>query len=129
MSFIIDVYCGTRNLRHASIDLGDYAPSTKTGASNEEIEDALGLLKATMHDPSFIDDGCRNEDAVNGCIALHVLGYDPVVWFDNFFDDPQFDFFDSDIQKFEEHVERVAPYCPAWGPKGEEGRALVYSIR
>ena len=101
-----------------------------TNIDGETQQKAIDLLKCTMFDDTFADNGCRNEDAVNACIALHVLGFDPEVWFENFFERNNQDhkFFDRDIEMFMEHVIRVNHYVSKWGPEGKEGAALGYAI-
>ena len=131
------VYCGTRMPVHFDIDIDDYATAAPTDA-NSVLTDAdpvirdkaITLLQSTMFDDTFADDGCRNDDAVNACIALHVLGYDPKVWFENFFDANNQDskFFETDIDKFMDHVERVCDYVDVWGPVGSESDALTFAL-
>ena len=74
----IRVSCGTIILRLFDFDLDEFCEAVPTGATEAEVERAIELLEETMNDPTFADDHCRNEDAVNACIALHVLGYDAV---------------------------------------------------
>lgn len=127
----IKVSCGTCKLHLFGFDLDEFCEQVPTGATEDEVERAIELLEETMDDPTFADDGCRNEDAVNICIALHVLGYDAVAWLDGFWDryGKQGDtFFDSDWDKFEEHYNRVSKYLSKWGPKENEGNALNYTI-
>lgn len=121
--------CGTLARKQFIINLDDYGVSFATSATPEEVTTAFNMLEGLMNDKHFIDDGHRNHDAVNGCIALHVLGYDPEEWFGNFFMDRGDElFWQIDIDKFEEHVERVAPYLDGWGPVNNKGQALAYAI-
>lgn len=124
------VYCGTFKPTKIEINVDEYGESVPTSINEETQQKAIDLLKDTMFDRTFADDGCRNEDAVNACIALHVLGFDPEVWFENFFDVNNKDgkFFNTDIIKFMEHVERVNHYVGKWGPEGNEDAALDYAI-
>lgn len=124
------VYCGTCTPTEFKIDIDSYAEAVPTNVDKTAWRKAIDLLKCTMFDDTFADDGCRNEDAVNACIALHVLGFDPEVWFENFFDANNQDkkFFETDISKFMEHVERVNHYVGKWGPVGNESAALDYAI-
>ena len=89
------------------------------------------MLRSTLNDRTFADDGCRNEDAVNSLIAVHVLGYDAEEWMKNFLNDMEDRtglFHSIDIERFEEHVERVLPYLSKWGPEGNREAALGYAI-
>lgn len=124
------VYCGTRMPVHFEIDIEDYGSSVPTDADAVIRDKAITLLQSTMFDDTFADDGCRNDDAVNACIALHVLGFDPEVWFENFFDANNQDskFFETDVNKFMEHVERVNHYVGIWGPVGSESDALLFAL-
>ncbi len=126
----ITVYCGTFKPTKIEINVDEYGESVPTNISKETWQRAIDLLRDTMVDKTFADNGCRNEDAVNACIALHVLGFDPEIWFENFFERNNQDskFFDTDISKFMEHVERVNHYVSKWGPVGNEGAALDYAI-
>jgi hypothetical protein len=129
---------GTDDYGEVTFSLDDFAKYNSVSSSFEEKAKAYNLLYKTMNDETFIDDGHRNDDAVNCCIALHVLGYDPCEWFDNFFEDHDINvkFFGCDIEKFMDHVHRVCGYGPAyftnylfrWGPVGDEGAALGYAI-
>ena len=124
------VYCGTSRPVRFEIDIEDYGSSVPTDADAATRDKAITLLQSTMFDDTFADDGCRNEDAVNACIALHVLGFDPEVWFENFFERNNQDhkFFETDISKFMEHVERVNRYVGVWGPVGAESEALSFAL-
>lgn len=133
----ITIECGTLNLFKKTIDLDSFDSETDTGASNAEKMKAIDLLIKTMDDPDFANDGHRNKCAVNLCIALHVLGYDPYKWIRAFCDWASTDvrwFWSSDLTAFMEHVERVCghgggeDYPKRWGPEGNEGRALDYVI-
>ena len=131
----IMIECGTKQAVKFEIDIDNYGLKEARTITPEEEQRALALLQVTMDDYTFADDGYRNEDAVNSCIALHVLGFDPAEWFENFFDQENGDqkysdkkFFGSDVEKFMEHVERVCKYLLRWGPDGSEGNALKYSI-
>ena len=124
------VECGTRFPSILKFDTDDFVEASINGASVEERQVAYELLHDTMNDITFIDDGCRNEDAVNSCIALHVLGYNPIEWFKEFFKqhNKDYKFSSIDVWKFEEHVNRVCKYIHRWGPTGYEGRALHFVI-
>lgn len=90
---------------------------------------AYQLLHTTLNDTTFMDDGCRNDDAVNSLIALHVLGYNAEEWMENFLSDmrarPSL-FYVCDINAFENHVERVLPYLEKWGPENNRYHAMLY---
>ena len=125
----LKVCCGTRSAKNIEFNISDHDGWIGTSASDDEKRKALHLLDKVMNDVTFANDGERNEDAVNGCIALHVLGYDPEEWFDNFFDvHNNGEFFQCDVNRFMEHVERVCKYLYKWGPSGNEGAALAYQI-
>jgi len=138
MEKLMKIFCGTLSPKAIEIDLCNYGEPTSTNASDEEQRDAFELLYNTMNDTSFAGDHCRNRSAVNSCIALHVLGFNPVKWFDNFFADQNIYkmFFYVDIARFMDHVHRVCGhgsghyvnYLLRWGPKGNEGEAFRYAI-
>lgn len=131
MGVEMEVYCGTCRPEVFEIDLDSYGKPIPTGATDDQMSEAYKLLRDTMTDANFANDGFRNEDAVNGCIALHVMGYDAVAWFDTFCEEQKqvYDrWFETDLNKFMEHVERVGKYLSKWGPEGSEGNALDYSI-
>lgn len=127
----IEVRCGTRYPETFTIDLNKYDEARPTDADDATWYRALNLLISTMNDPTFADDGCRNNDAVNGCIALYVMGYDAETWFENFCAEQgviERRWYQHDLDKFMEHVERVAPYLRSWGPRDHESEALQYII-
>lgn len=124
----IKITCGTFIADEIDFDIDCICKPIPTGADEKQQKRALALLVDTMDDMTFADDGCRNDDAVNGCIALHVLGYDPELWFYGFFDRYGKAFHNCDISKFKDHVNRVSRYLSKWGPEGDEGRALDYAL-
>ena len=138
MGLKMEITCGTRKPRKFEIDLDKYSDKVETNVSPEERKRAFDLLRATMNDKTFADDHFRNDDAVNGCIALHVLGYDAECWFAAFCneqkdnDEQRFEsisqWWKPDLIKFMEHVERVSKYLFRWGPEGNRGAALGYAI-
>jgi hypothetical protein len=119
---------GTNRPIERVVDLDRYGTTIQTDATKGLIEKAINLLADTMDDVTFADDGYRNDDAVNCCIALHVLGYDAESWLENWCADNMAGFYQSDLDEFMDHVERVAPYLSKWGPAGHESRALNYII-
>ena len=134
---LMEVEFGTRDYDKVLFDVDDYGVTITVGSSVENKKNAYDILRSTMNDKTFIDDGCRNDDAVNSCIALHVLGFDPVEWFGNFFDDKKIGskFLSIDIELFMEHVNRICGvtspyqnYLYRWGPEGSEDSALAYLI-
>ena len=135
---LMEVEFGTQTYGKVSFEIDDYGTAVTVRSSVEEKKKAYDLLRKTMNNDTFIDDHYRNNDAVNSCIALHVLGYDPPEWFDNFFDDPNIrvKFFDCDIERFMDHVHRVCGYgnyyhtnyLYCWGPIDNEGAALGFAI-
>lgn len=124
--------CGTKEVKTIEVMLADYGVKHKRVLFEDHEKKARKLLEDTMDDISFINDGCRNEDAVNSCIALHVLGYWPEEWFENFFADEEKvgmeTFFSTDVDTFMEHVERMCKYVEKWGPEGQEHLALDYAL-
>lgn len=131
MGLKMEITCGTWKPRKFEIDLDKYGDKVETNVSPEERKRAFDLLRATMNDDTFADDHFRNDDAVNGCIALHVLGYDAKDWFAAFCKEQKIDveqWFTSDLSQFMEHVERVSKYLFRWGPEGDRGAALGYAI-
>lgn len=143
MGLKMEITCGTRSPRQFEIDLDEYGfrkPDLKMiGVTPEEHKRAFDLLRTTMNDTTFADDHFRNDDAVNGCIALHVLGYDAEDWFAAFCEEQKNNaeqWFASDLIKFMEHVDRICGcgyeydtnYLLRWGPEGDRGAALGYAI-
>lgn len=127
----MEVWLGTLNTLRFNIDLDDYdgCAQSRKAVDEDDIETAYSLLKNVLNDgPYFTADHYRNNHAVNACIGLHVMGYDPEAWFDSFFEKHNRIFRDVDIELFKEHVERIAPYCQKWGPNGREGWALSYAV-
>ena len=128
----IKVCFGTKQQWIGEIDIDEYddAPD-ETEVTDEDMSEAYQMLRDVLTSGDcFASNGRRNDQAVNACIALHVMGYDPYPWFANLFDDPYIHklFYESDIRKFMEHVERIAPYMYKWGPVGNEGNALKYAL-
>lgn len=131
MGLKMQIFCGTWHPRKIEIDLDDYGDKVETNVSPEEYTRAFDLLRATMDDTTFADDHFRNDDAVDGCIALHVLGYDAKDWFGAFCEEQKGNasqWFIGDLVKFMEHVERVSGYLSSWGPENNRGAALNYAI-
>ena len=128
----LSIYVGTRGpARRIEIDTDKYGERFPVGASEHDMRIAATELENLLNQGGqFIADHHRNHDAVNGCIALHVLGYDPEPWFEKFFEDPNVGrlFRSRDVVRFLEHVERVSGYVGSWGPKGNESLALEYMV-
>lgn len=122
----IKIKCGTKNPEEMTIDLEEFGVRNET--DGKKTAEALHMLISCMNDRDFIDDGHRNYDAVNTSIALHVLGFDPRKWFNNFFEmilvTYKDMFFETDIDRFWDHLDRVYPYLKNWGPIGHESEAL-----
>lgn len=93
-----------------------------TSASDSQINMALGMIAAMCKDPRLGQTGRRNDDAVDLCIAVHVLGYDAEEWIPEMLANHRIDPFD--YTEFLGHVERVTEYLDSWGPVGNEGDAL-----
>ncbi len=123
----MSVYVGTKEPRSFEIDLDDYGVAVQS--EGENVEEAYRLLHNVLtQGHRFAGTGNRNHDAVNGCIALYVLGYDPEKWFETFFDVNGYMFHERDIQYFMEHVERVVPYLESWGKPINRSDALDFAI-
>lgn len=135
---LMEVEFGTKDYGKVQFEIDDYGSKIPCESNVVEKKIAYDLLRKTMDDPTFIDDNHRNDDAVNSCIALHVLGFDPVEWFGNFFDDEKIGsrFLSIDVDLFMEHVHRICGYGSQWdtnyllrwGPNGDEGAALGYAL-
>lgn len=126
----MEVRFGTMIPQKIVLDLDEYGKRKKEPYDNWHSR-AYQLLRVTLNDTTFMDDGCRNDDAVNSLIALHVLGYNAEEWMENFLSDMRArrDLFHScDINRFEDHVERVVPYLDSWGPENCRHHALLYKI-
>ena len=120
---------GSRRHNEIEIDMESLGKHVDTSATEDEKVKALGYLTDELCSIFFTASGHRNDQAVNTCISLHVLGYDPIEWFDNFFERvPDKTFYDWDISEFKEHVKRVSDYLWAWGPPGSEAAALGYRL-
>ena len=126
------VNCGTKNPREFEIELDAYDNAVENEATEKEKDIAYNELKRVLSQgSSFANSGNRNDPAVNSCICLHVLGYNPVTWFNNFFFDVNENdelFYEADIRKYKEHVSRVCDYIDVWGPEGNEGESLDYLV-
>ena len=81
------------------------------------VEYAKELLEMELKDKTLGKLGHRNNPAVNCCIALYVLGYDPEEWFDKFLDEYAVAMV---INKYDFmlHVERITPYLKDWANTG-----------
>lgn len=125
----IEVECGTALLKDISFKVSDYGKFGATSASETAQDLALTLVKTTMDDPDFADDGCRNNGAVNLSIGLHVLGCkSPEKWLRDFFEAHGNQFRTIDMDLMIEHMQRVGDYLWTWGPVGDEGAAFRYML-
>lgn len=95
-------------------------------AIESDKQKAEEMLADLVGDPNFMSAGRRNDDAVNLCIALHIIGHDPLDWFERYAQSIGMEI--GLMLKALEHIARVVPYLSKWGPKGDEGRALDYKI-
>lgn len=93
------------------IDTDEYCERVCDEEAN--VRYAKELLEIELKDQAFGKPGHRNNAAVNCCIALYVLGYDPEEWFSNFIDEHAIA---MAINKYDfmEHVERITPYLKDW---------------
>lgn len=98
----------------------------------DSIEDAVALLNSETMYKRFGRSGARNDSAVNSLIALRVLypGHE-AAWYADWmyaFAKNSVGLGQTDLNLFEEHLDRVAPYLEDWGPDGCEDDALAYQI-
>ena len=114
----------TGDLCKYPLDLGMAAWGTNARAS--EIRKAVDMLERYALDPNFGTSGRRNNDAVNVCIAAHVLGFDAADWVAKLCEHHCIDV--HDLNEFEDHVSRVCEYLGSWGPDDDLGRALEKTI-
>lgn len=110
-------------------DLGLTEIHCKTSATASQVYTAFCMANDLWMDPLLGSKGRRNKDAVNLCIALHVLGIDDVCEWANVARDMRVHrhAYTTSIDswsEFEEHVQRVSEYLCAWGPDNDMGRAL-----
>ena len=121
----ITVNCGTMHHAVRDIDVDEYG--TRSARENVAIVDvgkALYILQGVLEDSTFAMSGNRNNPAVNASIALHVLGYNPIEWFREFFDVNDADFYHHDVDAFLDHLYRVAGYIEDWGPDDDPTAAF-----
>lgn len=93
-----------------------------TTVSSIDLGTALGYLENTLKGEygGFMQSGCRNNQAVNMSIALHVLGYDPSAWLEEHLPVirehalPGFAIDETDYDLFKEHLNRVSHYLADW---------------
>ena len=111
--------CGKVTDKLDTLDLG--CEFMGTDANSMQQTKAFAVLQDLVNDPAFGSDGRRNDDAVNLSIALWVLGYDPLVWFDAL--DDEVDLGD-DYSYMKEHMDRVHDYIDVWGPGWNKAKAL-----
>lgn len=124
------VNVGTKSPTHMTIDIDEYGSRQKDAGLSGAIErDMFNVLVCDMNRGNeWISDGTRNRFAVNNCIALWVLGYNPREWFRAFLETHHKYFYPSDIEAFIEHVDRVSEYLEKWGPIGSRDRAIDFMI-
>lgn len=100
--------------------------------SPEDMEGDSWKLAKEIFDDYAEDEGAfeagrRNDDAVDLCIALHVLGERDVIG--TIKDAMMAGGADQEDRILAmDAVRRVAPYLDGWGPKGNEGMATHYCI-
>lgn len=124
----VNVECGTVNRIVLSFDTDEFDNPVETNADQTEIDEALNILIDTIGDSTFTKAHRRNNAAVNSCIALHVLGYYPKNWFEEFFCKYEKQFSRMDVIYYMDHVRRVCDYLESWGPAGNEVDAFDYCI-
>lgn len=102
-----------------------------TNVSPADMDEDWRLAKSIfddyVSDEGAFEAGRRNDDAVDLCIALHVLGERDVI---GTIEDAMKAGGASQEDRIlaMDHVRRVAPYLDGWGPEGCEHRALLYTI-
>ena len=97
--------------------------------AKDDYEEAMDIANSLINDPNFMKAGQRNDNAVNLCIVCRVLGWDePDKWFLKFAEQHRNQFTPDEIYKALDHIKRVMPYAEAWGPEGNEGEALKYTL-
>lgn len=97
-----------------------------TNASGAQLDRAFKMLCNYTADPKLGKAGRRNNDAVNLCIAVHVLGFDAEEWIGNLVSEHRIAA--DDMMEFADHVTRVCEYLDIWGPDSDLGRALEKTI-
>lgn len=112
--------CGTVKDKLADIDLA--CEFLGTDADSLAQTKAFAVIQDLTNDPGFGTMGRRNDDAVNFSIAIHVLGYDPIEWFEALDDVVNFD--PMDYSEMKDHLDRVHEYLDYWGPDGDKAKAL-----
>lgn len=95
----------------------------------EDCDYAAGELKFLLADFRFGRPGRRNDDGVNLCIALYVLGVeaaDMEDWLEDL--DRVVDFDDRDYNALMEKVRVVKDYLHGWGPDGHRDEAINFMV-
>lgn len=93
---------------------------TDTTIDREDLDKALGYIEAVIGGAygRFMQPGCRNDQAVDLSIALHVLGHDPIAWVHENL--PRIrrilkhEITSRDAELFDEHLERISYYLEDW---------------
>lgn len=113
-----------------AFELSDFGVIKKdVRATTLEKEQAEKILLKELGSNLLTAPGFRNDQAVNLCIALHVLGiHDVELWLSLFLDEYSDMFHTADILEFNQHAYRVSLYVDDWGPKGQEYRALDFLL-
>lgn len=111
-------------------DYGNWKDEASLGGDDNDRQWALDILSDIFSAGYFTTSGTRNDNAVDACCALHLLGCkDPDVWFYGFFKDfGELGFKATAINIFLDHVLRVIPYLDEWGPEGYEMLVENYTI-
>ena len=99
-------------------------PCYISGLSEDDKQDAVGLVLDVLNHDHFMESGYRNDQAVNLCIGLHVLGFDVEEWLNRFFLGKEGD---EDVDMFLDHCHRVIPYLEGWGERGTM-QSFIYRI-
>lgn len=98
-----------------------------TSAPSDECVEAMKILDNLWMDKDLGKPGRRNKDAVNLCVALHVLGCrEPIVWLAQLKDYHVIS--NADLWALSKHVDRVSPYLIRWGKEDDMGTALYYIL-
>ena len=109
------------------LDLGHPEIWGWTTADEPECEKAMQILDDLWMDKKLGTSGRRNQDAVNMCIALHVLGCGDIDAWLGWMQDIHV-ISSHDLELFTEHIERVVGYLDSWGPTGDKGAALGFVL-
>lgn len=93
---------------------------TDTTIDQEDRDEALCYIESVIGGAygKFMQAGCRNNQAVDLSIALHVLGHDPIAWVHEYLpcikEILKHEITSRDAELFDEHLERISNYLGDW---------------